>query len=474
MKKNTAKTTGLAQTQRTHEGAAARQMTKIQELRRSVMACLLWENTFYESGEEIATRIEALAQELPVKVVADLAIEAREKMKLRHVPLWLVRSLAKRGGGRIVGDALYRVIQRADELTEFLALYWKAGKMPLAAQVKKGLARAFTKFDAYQLAKYNRDTPVKLRDVMFLTHPKPKDAEQEKIWKQLADGTLPSPGTWENLLSAGEDKKETWTKLLSTNKLGSMALLRNLRNMLEVAVDRDLICAALEKANFDRVLPFRFIAAATHAPVFEPELERAMLRSVVNLPKLPGKTALVVDHSASMVSRLSPKSDMNRFDAACGLAILLRELCDDIVIIAFSAPGINAAYKNYSLDRCMYNGFNCTGWPMNVNKPAIAIVPPRRGFALRDALRAATPWWGTHTEDGKCLADKEGYDRIIILTDEQSHQTISNPNGRGYVVNVAPYKNGIGYGKWIHIDGWSEAIATYISEIEREFADIQF
>ena len=67
-----------------------------------------------------------------------------------------------------MAETLTRVIQRADELTEFVAIYWSEGKLPLSAQVKKGLAAAFRKFDAYALAKYNRENPVKLRDVLFL------------------------------------------------------------------------------------------------------------------------------------------------------------------------------------------------------------------------------------------------------------------------------------------------------------------
>ena len=40
------------------------------------------------------------------------------------------------------------------------------------------------------------------------------------------------------------------------------------------------------------------------------------------------------------------------------------------------------------------------------------------------------------------------------------------PKGKGYVINVASYKNGVGYGKWTHIDGWSESVIEYIRELE--------
>src|SRR5262252_2621257 len=224
---------------RTHEGAPARNISTELQLRRSVMACLLWESQFYEDGVEIAGRIAELVPKVAAEKVAALAVEAREQMKLRHVPLLLVREMARHKTHRgLVAETLERVIQRADELCEFVAIYWKDGRVPLSGQVKKGLAAAFPKFDEYQLAKYDRGGPVKLRDVLFLCHAKPRDDAQAGVWKKLIWGRLTVPETWEVALSAagagnGVSKREAWTRLLAENKLGALALLRNLRNLRE-------------------------------------------------------------------------------------------------------------------------------------------------------------------------------------------------------------------------------------------------
>jgi hypothetical protein len=434
-KLNTLKSSPARTTIVTHEGAPAKRIDAEAQLRRSVMACLLWEDQFYEDGQSIADRIVGLVAEVAPEKVAAIAIEAREQQQLRHVPLLLVDALAKNPKSRgVVAETLARVIQRADELAEFLAIYWRTKRQPLAAQVKRGLAKAFTKFNAYTLAKYNRDEAVKLRDVLFLCHAKPKDEEQAATWKQLIDGTLPAPDTWEVALSAGKDKKATWERLITEQNLGGLAFLRNLRNMQEVGVSDDLIRQGLATLKAQRVLPFRFIAAAKFAARFESEIEAAMFRNTAELPKLGGKTALLVDHSGSMNVPLSGKSDLSRFEAGAALAILLREVCEQITVIAFST--------------------NST------------VVPSRRGFALADALREAQEWGGTFTEGAKKAADHYGYDRIIIVTDEQSHEALSHPKGKGYVVNVASYKNGIGYGAWTHIDGWSESIVRYIQASE--------
>jgi hypothetical protein len=156
-----------------------------------------------------------------------------------------VRELARRkGAGTLVADTLDRVIQRADELGELVALYWTPRKQPLSAGVKRGLAKAFTKFDDYHLAKYNRDGVVRLGDVLFLSHAKPLNAEQAALWKRLVENTLDPPDTWEVALSARKDKRETWERLLREEKLGGMAELRNLRLMLASAVEPKRIAAA--------------------------------------------------------------------------------------------------------------------------------------------------------------------------------------------------------------------------------------
>jgi 60 kDa SS-A/Ro ribonucleoprotein len=432
-KQNTS--TGL----KTHEGAPAKNINAEAMLRRSTMAALLWENEFYEDGVEISKRVADLIPSVDPKKVAAIAVEAREKMKLRHMPLFLVREMARHDTHRtFVADTLATVIQRADELAEFVAIYWKGKKQPLSAQVKKGLAKAFTKFDEYQLSKWNRDGAVKLRDVLFLCHAKPENKAQEKLWKKLIDGKLEIPDTWETSLSMGKDKKETWERLLSENRLGAMALLRNLRNMREVKVPRAKIVEALGKANLARVLPFRFIAAARYAPELEPDIEKALFKCVADKPKLTGHTVILADVSGSMDSQISVKSEMKRDDAGYGIAMLAREMCESVSVYTFSGE--------------------------------CKIVPARRGFALRDAMRNSQMHGSTYL--GKAMTHihtNEKYDRIIVITDEQSHDAVPNPSGRGYVINVASNRNGVGYGKWLHIDGWSEAVLDYIVEYEKNF-----
>lgn len=422
------------------------------------MACMLWEDEFYESGVSIAKRITELLPQVDAATVADIAVRARNESKLRHVPLLIVREMARLPSHRhLVAYTLFNVIQRPDELGEFVSIYWKDKRQPLSAQVKKGLARAFGKFDAYQLGKYNREAKVTLRDVMFLVCPKPKDAQQAALFKSLADNSLAAPDTWEVRLSEGANKKDTFTRLINENRLGALALLRNLRGMQDAGVARETIVKGLESMNVERVLPFRFIAAKPYATAFEPQLEAAMFKCCAELPKLPGKTVLVVDTSGSMTGgNVSAKSDLTRVDAAKALAMLVREQCEDASI--YATAGDDYARKHATMQ-----------------------VPARRGFALADLFFSEE--MGRQIGGGgiflkQCMdyiAEREkDVARVIVLTDEQDCDNKCSPEKavalgkHNYIVNVSSYKNGIAYQKWTHINGWSEHVIEYILAAESQ------
>jgi hypothetical protein len=428
----------------THEGGPAVSGLKpIEQLKRSVLACFLWESEFYEDGQSIADRIVAAAEKCKPEEVALLAVGARHVHNLRHAPLLLLKVLAKTGAGKpgLVSGAIEQTISRADELAEFLSIYMGDKRQPLSGQVKKGLAKAFGKFDEYALAKYNRDGKFKLRDVLFLCHAKPKDDAQKALWERLINNELQTPDTWEVALSGGADKKEAFERLLKEGTLGYLALLRNLRNMEQAGVDRELVKAALlARKGAKRVLPFRYVAAARAAPALEPVIDQALCAAIAELPALKGRTGVLVDVSGSMDAKLSARSDMTRMDAAAALAAVVN--AEDLEVATFSQ--------------------------------GLAQVPPRRGMAGVDAIVKSQPHGGTYL--GQALAafqthlGKRGFDRIIVITDEQSHDAVQAPKAKhSYLINVASAQNGVGYRNgWTHIDGFSEGVLKYIHATEAE------
>mgnify|MGYP000167328135 CR=1 FL=1 len=421
------------------EGTSVPVISAEKQLNRLVLASMLWENQFYMDGATSASLMKELVSKVPADKVAALAIKARDEYKLRHVPLFLCRELAR--VGKLSAATLNSVVQRADEMGEFLSMYWSEGKSPLSNQVKKGLAMAFGRFNEYQLAKYDRSSAsVSIRDVMFLVHAKPVSSEQEALFKRVANKELKTPDTWETELSSGADKGSTFSRLMAEKKLGALAFLRNLRNMRDSGVSDSLIRAYASTVDVSKVLPFRYIAAARIVPQYEDMLEQMMFRSLATHQKIPGKTVLLIDVSGSMFgTRISSKSDLDRFDAAAALAMLCREVCEEVEIYSFSNNAVRVA--------------------------------PRRGFALREAISNSQGHGGTALGNSmKTVNSASQYDRCIVFTDEQSYDRPGAPRGKGYVINVASYENGVNHQAWTEINGFSEAVIDYIQALEQEAA----
>jgi len=423
----------------THEGGPSTKVPPLAQLRRLTMACMLWEDTFYVDGKTVADQIAEVCEKVKVQDLINLAVEVHQKGLLRHTPLFLIVKALKRKAKCI--DAIDTICNRSDQMTELLTLYWKNGRCPIAKQLQKGLAKAFPKFDEYQLQKYNRDTPIKLRDVLFLSHAKPKDEAQKELWSRLISDTLKTPETWETKLSAGEDKKESFEELLRKGKMGKLALVRNLRNMRAAGVPKELVREHLLKKSRP-ILPFQFLAAAKMVPQWEDIIDEGMLKTMEEHEKFEGFTIVLVDVSGSMTNKISSKSDITHQDAAAALAILIRSISKEGLICTFS-------------DR-------------------LVSVPPRNGMALRDAIKASQSNSGTrlgaaltqlNTEYEKLAKAK----RIIVITDEQTSDRIPQmPVENCYVINTGSYKNGIqNNGQWLTINGFSEHTIDYIIEVEK-------
>lgn len=420
-------------------GTAVRDIPANQRLMRLTLAHMLFEDQFYVDGKTSAQELQAAVKAASPQFVLNLASVARTKFKLRHVPLFLIREAIRQGYA--TADDINAVIQRPDEMGELLAIYNKEGKRPLSHQLKKGLAKAFGKFNEHALAKNDKNSAAySIRDVMFMVRPKPVDEAQAALFKRIANKQMATPDTWETQLSAGADKKATFERLMDENKLKALAFLRNLRLMTEAGVDESKIREYGKTLDVKDVLPFRFLAAARIMPKFEDMLEQMMFKACEGMQKLPGKTRLLVDVSSSMYTpKVSAKSDLTRQDASLALAILCREICEEVEIYSFSGQALRIA--------------------------------PRRGFALADAIKTSQGCSGTQM--ARSIRETDGkFDRTIAITDEQTYDVMSAPKGhnKAYIINVGAYKNGVNHDKWTTITGFSEAVLEYIKAMEAENA----
>lgn len=476
-----------------HEGALAWKMVPAAELYAAVVTASL-SDKFYESGNKRLERIRELIAQNDPAFVAKLAVYARTQMHLRSVPLVLVVELAKlHSGDDLVSRTVSRVVQRADDITELLAYYSlsngrtgtkKLGR--LSKQLQKGLAMAFNSFDEYQFAKYNRATDVKLRDALFLVHPKSKDETQRALFDKIAADTLATPYTWETELSAlgqqsfeSEDEKAAaqrakWEELIESSRLGYMALLRNLRNIIlaEVsAIHMKRVCTILSDARAvqkAKQLPFRYLAA--YREVLELKsgytarvldaLEEAVQVSVQNMQGFHQEVRVVVacDVSGSMQRPISARSKIQNYDIGLMLGMLLQHRCHNVITGMFGDRWkvINLPRKQVLANvQEFYRREGEVGYATN-GYLVIQDLISRRVQADKVMLFTDCQLW-----------DNTGYN--YSLTQEWKKYKAIAPNARLYLFDLAGYGSAplnLVQEDVFLIGGWSDKVFDVLEAIE--------
>lgn len=351
-----------------YEGGEAFVMSPELELYSAVVTASL-EDKFYEKNNIFMNRIVELISKVDPMYVAQLAVYTRTQMHMRSVPLFLLVELAKiHRGDDLLSRAVEKTVLRADEITELLACYQSrnnsgndAKKLAkLSKQIQFGLQHSFNKFDEYQFAKYDRDSAeVKLRDALFLVHPKAKDDAQQIIFDKIANNNLAVPYTWETELSAlgkinfenadqrNEAFRMKWEELIDSGKLGYMALLRNLRNILESKVDYahvEKLCNVIADSNAvinSKQLPFRYLSAYREVSLINSVSTSLVLSALedavdVSAHNIKGfghdtKVLLACDVSGSMQHSISPRSKVQFYDIGLMLSMLLKNKCSQVI-----------------------------------------------------------------------------------------------------------------------------------------------
>ena len=297
---------------------------------------------FYESAATRSGRIAELVTACDPVFVAKLAVYAREVMNLRRVPLVLIVELSRiHHGDDLVSRTISHCVRRPDEITALMDISQQRNDhgfsqhiyRRLSSQIKKGLKEAFNRFDEYQFAKYkNAGEGLSLRDALFLVPPSPDTTEQQAAFDRIAFYTLAVPYTWETELSAlgqrglsesefAEAKKSLWEELIVSGKVGYMALLRNLRNILLAGVDEehlDIVCDRLSSEHevlTSKQLPFRFLSAyLTLKEGFEEDMS----------------VLLACDTSGSMFNKVGHKGSVAMYDIGILLSMMLKKHCCNV------------------------------------------------------------------------------------------------------------------------------------------------
>lgn len=434
--------------------------TDYELLRRVTLANLLFESNYYQSSDAIMKQIENLVPKVTAEQVINLAIECRFEQKLRHTPLWLLLLVSEYHKGASIKEPLARICNRPDMLMDLLGMIKvRKGKMkPIPKGIKKGMALAFNNYDEYQLAKYKKSNlEISLVDVVNLVHPKPTEKNAVAL-KILVDDKLGAANTWETALSSGADKAEIFARMIDEGSLGSLAMLRNLRNMIESGVARQTIKKGLKCVQSRMLTPLNFLAAQRNAPEYTADINDALERCFsFKEGKIQGTTILAVDVSGSMGGLTSETSKFSRLDLAFAMAATASYMFEDLILV-FTA-GSDTFRKGEHIV-----------WD---NAKGLGI------FQDFTSIKQRVGSGGIFTYQLCEWLKEKGYskdaERLVVISDSQDidahfHQKKkpdTSPYKSSYIIDISTHTHGIKTGVWTaEINGWSDKVFHYIKALE--------
>jgi len=364
----------------------------------------------------------------------------------------------------------------------YLSMYGK----PFPNALKRGVADAMQRFDEYQLAKYNGgNKSLKFKDVLRITHPSPKNKEIETLFGKVLNDTLETPYTWEVELSTRGNTKEVWNELIASGKVGYMALLRNLRNIVKCGADVAPVLAKLsnpKEIKKSRQMPFRFYSAYVElkkagmmTPDIHEALEKAITLSTGNMPMMKGRTLIAIDTSGSMSSRISAKSNVTCGEIGVLLGALATRMCEDATVCYFNSAGwgwSSSNQKGYRIERygkydsildiCEKNSRMSGGtdlrlpleWALNEN----AYKPFDRIIYLSDN-ECNVSRWGNGIKSCQGLIDQ--------------YRGLKNQNVWVHAIDLEGYGTQQFCGKNFNVvAGWNERVLEFISLAENGMGNL--
>lgn len=361
-------------------------------------------------------------------------------------------------------------IFRPDDMTEIKDVYASLNTSPLSNAMKKGFASVLENLDTYSLAKY-RNTVI---DIANLAHPNSSkskatvtiNGEVVKVIDAIMNGVTITADTWEAAQSeAGQEvakavregkitkaegekilaeaKADNWESLLKEGKLGVLAALRNIRNIMENPRKEiiDNWCKLITNPTIVRkalILPCHFdlayevvineFADIDYSPQVQQALQDGYIAAIPNLKEvMPGRTAVIVDCSGSMSSysfcdgKDSPKYIWN------SRGMRKTESC------AYKAGLIAATIAKATGADIIKFGSNAYRFGYNKNKNV---------FALADEIGTATDGCTYPYKAFDLLRrEKAVYDRIIFISDyEVNSRNLTSDSYRSYIHDVcSPY-----------------------------------
>ncbi|WP_159904860.1 TROVE domain-containing protein [Salinirussus salinus] len=453
----------------------------------------LLEGSFYESDDEqlaaVVRRFDAAAADNS-EFVLQLAAYARQDLYLRDIPQVLLVLAAnddrfKDNSDRsLIREWAPAIIRRMDETATALAvhdqLFGGTAPWPLRRGIEDALV---TMADAYALGKYELSRrEVTLYDVFNRVHPEPIDDDQEVLFERFMRGDLddypdveplPSPNTWETVISEHGNTREAWETLIEDDEytLPIFASIRNLRNMLEAGVDEDIVVGHLdlEAVRYAPLYPFRYYQAYTalqesdvQAPMVERWLEDAIDVAVGKVPDGLGQTFVAVDLSGSMDQPLSRNSTLRLKEVGALFGAILAEqgarvggFGDNFRTVSMhpETPVLQRQQTVLGIDEEV--GDSTNGWK------ALEFLRERKTTVERIVIFTDMQIW-----DSTPFVARD--DRTVKAEFDAYRDAVASETAL-YLVDLASYGDLVtpeGYENVYNVSGWSENVLTFIEHAE--------
>lgn len=401
--------------------------------------------------------------------VMNLLDYARNEGNMRTGPCAGVAILAHQG--RLRKEIVPRVARRADEpmeiaaMWQFLAKRDDLKKMP--KQLQKGLALAERELlNEYSAGKYKGKGITHL-DLLRLTHPIPKNAEQEALFRKIKEGTVPVPETWETMISAAgsdpEAKKAAWEKWVD-NGPPYMAALRNLRNLIQAEVSPAHLQRVIELLGNQEIaakakqFPFRFWSAyrmlvgdrrmgaqTIHAPVDMKGIFRALEQGVqASVGAIPGydflrtqRILIAGDTSGSMQVPISANSSVEYYHVALLMGYLLQTQLPSVTVGMFGNSWLPLPQSETVLDATMaaYHREGEVGYSTNAHAVIYWATERRIKYDLIMFFSDMQMW-----SDGTIRGFREQPGRSPLEVAFNTYKNSVNRDARMVLFNLAGYQ----------------------------------
>lgn len=335
---------------KTYEGGDAYEKSDTELLFDFLFGSLL-EDGFYETADERVRTLDKLLgnaiEDRGPEFVAKLAIFARDELGMRSVSQYAAAKLNDQQFNW-KRDFYRAFCHRPDDMSEIMAILDGKLHQKRSHALVRGFGDYLSSLDGYKLAKYKMaGKAYNMYDLVNITHATsaPIDA--------FMRGELAPADTWENNISnaSADERASKWVEMVDGRKLGYMALIRNLNNILGAAADKGLDGSWVDDVlvpqitNGDAIkrslaFPYRIYTAYKNLKVRNTSVVRALdvafSKATENMPELDGSTAIVVDVSGSMHAPISERSDISILEASACYAVALYMRNPDCQVVRFA------------------------------------------------------------------------------------------------------------------------------------------